>query len=105
MSRGAHTIVLLQPNGTRSSRTFNDYPSISLALDGIALMFEQKLKNELRNSRNITYDISELHHFIDVLDDLVCLVFNERTMSYDPRDKQWIKHELTLHFKRQANRY
>lgn len=38
-------------------------------------MFEQKLKNEYRNARNITYDIAELHLFIDALDDLVCLVY------------------------------
>ena len=38
-------------------------------------MFEQKLKHDFRNVRNITYDISELHHFIDALDDLVCLVY------------------------------
>jgi hypothetical protein len=38
-------------------------------------MFEQKLKNENRNQHNITYDISQLHRFIDLLDDLVCLVY------------------------------
>lgn len=42
---------------------------------GIALMFEQKLKNEFRSARNITYDIAELHRFIDSLDDLVCLMY------------------------------
>ena len=44
-------------------------------------MFEQKLKNEYRSARNITYDISELHHFIDALDDLVCLVYVEKQLS------------------------
>eukprot|EP01111_Echinosteliopsis_oligospora_P019118 TRINITY_DN9078_c0_g1_i1.p1 TRINITY_DN9078_c0_g1~~TRINITY_DN9078_c0_g1_i1.p1 ORF type:complete len:103 (-),score=32.82 TRINITY_DN9078_c0_g1_i1:80-388(-) len=101
MSR--HTIVLMQPERSRASRTFNDYADVSSALDGIAQMFEQALRQEHRGSKNITYDISQLHRFIDSIEDLVALVFDGRINAYVPHDKTWIKSQLVLHFKRQAN--
>jgi hypothetical protein len=45
----------------------------SLPPTGVCAMYEQKLKAQNPQHRNITYDISDLFFFIDALGDLSCL--------------------------------
>jgi len=97
---GKHTIVLLQPTGARSSRTFMDYETVEAAMDGICGIFEQKLKQNAPRSGQITYDIGDLYQFIDSLGDLSCLVL-ENTL-YAPHNKQWVKERILQHLKKQA---
>eukprot|EP00013_Stygamoeba_regulata_P025742 CAMPEP_0177663670 /NCGR_PEP_ID=MMETSP0447-20121125/20046_1 /TAXON_ID=0 /ORGANISM="Stygamoeba regulata, Strain BSH-02190019" /LENGTH=110 /DNA_ID=CAMNT_0019169515 /DNA_START=42 /DNA_END=371 /DNA_ORIENTATION=- len=100
MSRNKkHTIVLVQPSGSKSSRTFMDYETVAQAMDGICQMFEVKLKQTHPNLRNITYDVADLFKYIDGLTDLCALVFDHNTMAYLPQNKDWIKNRIFAHLK------
>jgi len=100
----AHTILLLQRTGDTSSRIYFDYPSVDDAMTGVCKIFESHLKEEHPTARNITYDVKELFQFIDKLDDLAALVYNDRTSSYQPYSKEWIKQKVLAHLKRLASR-
>ncbi len=71
----SHTIVLVQPTASKSSRTFSDYENVTAAMDGVCGMFEKRLKELNPNMRQITYDINDLYRYIDMLHDLSALVF------------------------------
>ncbi|KAJ4798994.1 hypothetical protein LUZ62_050240 [Rhynchospora pubera] len=70
-----HTIILMQTTQYRASRTFQDYDSISRAMDGICNFYERKLREIDPTNQHITYDISDLYNFIDGLADLSALVY------------------------------
>ena len=66
-------------------------------------MYEQKLKAQNPQHRNITYDISDLFYFIDTLGDLSCLVFNDQLGAYQPYGKEWIKQRVFARLKQQVD--
>ena len=69
---------------------------------GICQLFEQKLKMDHPNTRNITYDVSDLFRYIDSLADLSALVYNSQIRAYEPYNKDWIKNRVFAHLKKQA---
>jgi hypothetical protein len=69
-----HTIILVQPTAGKASRTFADFETVPLAMDGVCQMFEKRLKERNPSMRSITYDINDLYHYIDLLPDLSALV-------------------------------
>ncbi|KAJ1703565.1 hypothetical protein LUZ63_003344 [Rhynchospora breviuscula] len=97
-----HTIILMQTTQSRGSRTFQDYDSISRAMDGICNFYERKLREIDPTNQHITYDISDLYNFIDGLADLSALVFDHNIQAYLPHDRQWIKQKAFQHLKRLA---
>eukprot|EP00854_Cymbomonas_tetramitiformis_P000585 gene585-986_t len=74
MAEGKHTIILLQPTANKTSRTFLDFETVPLAMDGVCQLFEKRLKDLNPTMRNITYDITDLYTYIDQLADMSALV-------------------------------
>ncbi len=70
---------------------------------GICQLYEQKLKMDHPNTRNITYDVSDLFRYIDSLADLSALVFNPQLRAYEPYNKKWVKDRVFAHLKKQAS--
>eukprot|EP01125_Pyxidicula_operculata_P021711 TRINITY_DN854_c0_g1_i1.p1 TRINITY_DN854_c0_g1~~TRINITY_DN854_c0_g1_i1.p1 ORF type:complete len:102 (-),score=25.40 TRINITY_DN854_c0_g1_i1:141-446(-) len=99
----SHTIVLVQHENNKSTRTYFDYNSLNDALAGICQLFEAKLKNENPNARNITYDIKDLFQYIDHLPDLGVLVFSKQKGAYTPYGKSWVKTKVTDYLKSMAS--
>jgi len=98
----SHTILLIQPANKPDSRTYSDYESLNECLEGVCKIFEEFLKRNNPNIPSITYDISQLFDFVDQLRDLSCLVFDKTTMSYTPRNKEWIKEKIYVLLRKQA---
>ncbi|PAA70220.1 hypothetical protein BOX15_Mlig020084g1, partial [Macrostomum lignano] len=84
------------------SRTWSDYETVDLCLEGICKIYEEHLKVSNPNSPSITYDISQLFQFIDRLGDLSCLVLNQTTGTYVPHNKDWIKEKIYVLLRKQA---
>eukprot|EP00246_Nothoceros_aenigmaticus_P012385 TRINITY_DN381_c0_g1_i2.p1 TRINITY_DN381_c0_g1~~TRINITY_DN381_c0_g1_i2.p1 ORF type:complete len:116 (+),score=17.01 TRINITY_DN381_c0_g1_i2:124-471(+) len=97
-----HTIILWQPHSSRATRTFMDYETVPLAMDGICALFEKKLKEANPDKRNITYDIGDLYKFIDGQPDISALVLDPAINAYVPYDRQWIKQRAFQHLKKLA---
>mmetsp|Transcript_46477 Transcript_46477/g.88749 ORF Transcript_46477/g.88749 Transcript_46477/m.88749 type:complete len:100 (+) Transcript_46477:109-408(+) len=97
-----HTIVLLQMTQNTNTRTYLEFETVNLAMDGICQMFERRLKELNPNLRNITYDITDLYDFIDQLADMSCLVLNPQLNAYMPQNKEWMKKRAFQHLKKQA---
>lgn len=94
-SVGKHTIVLLQTSDKRS-RTYLTYDTVKSFLEGMMDHFETKLKKDNRRKGEITYDISDLLDYIDSLKDISAMVFDNRTSSYQPHGREWIKKRLEM---------
>jgi hypothetical protein len=92
MSR--HTILLLQRLPNKSSRTFSEHETTELALESILNYYEGKLKELNPTARDITYEISDLHGYLDKYADICALVFDPQLKAYVPRDRQWIKDKV-----------
>lgn len=103
MGDRAHTILLLQTGPGKGSRTFMDFETVTLAMDGLCSMFERKLKELNPSLRSITYDIGDLYSYIDSLPDLSALVFDPQLQAYAPFGKDWIKKKAYVHLKRLAD--
>uniref|UniRef100_A0A8R1E275 Enhancer of rudimentary homolog n=1 Tax=Caenorhabditis japonica TaxID=281687 RepID=A0A8R1E275_CAEJA len=90
----SHTILLLQPTENIESRSWSDYETINDCLDGICKVYEEFLKKKTPSRQTITYDISTLFDFIDDLKDLSLLVLDNRSHTYVPRNKQFVKESI-----------
>jgi len=97
-----HTIVLVQFDETRESRSYLDYDSVPDALDGICQLYEQSLKVRYPNKDSVTYDVEDLFSFVESVGDLCCFVFSEGTSAYVPHNKNWIKRQVFDHLKSQV---
>lgn len=95
-----HTIVLIQSNKSKQSRTYFDFPSVPDAMLGICTIFENKLKDDFPKMSEITYDVSDLHKYIDSLSDISCLVLDKD--QYTPHGKEWIKKRVLLYLANQS---
>lgn len=102
MSRGKHTIILIQYTGSFQTRSYMDFPSVGAAMDAVVKMYEHKLRELNPQVGNITYDVSDLYNFIDSIYDISCLVFDPQSNKYDPRDKDWLKNKIFAHLRGQA---
>ena len=86
--------MLIQLNRKPSSRTYSDFESVSLAMDGLCKLYEQRLQQLNPEDELLSYDIQDLYTFLDQLGDVSCLVASPRTGSYAPHDREWIKARL-----------
>ena len=100
--RMTHTILLVQPGHMEEDRTYCDYESISECLEGVCKMYEEHLKISDPITSNITYDISQLFDFIDVLSDLSCLVYPKFSKTYSPYNMDWIKEKIYIMLRKQV---
>eukprot|EP00793_Prasinoderma_coloniale_P006484 PRCOL_00001314-RA len=97
-----HTIILMQTTPNKKSRTYDEFETVALAMDGLCQTFESKLKELNPNIRNITYDITDLYTWVDRLPDLGAMVWNPQTQAYTPYNKDWLKQKIFQHLKKQA---
>jgi hypothetical protein len=58
-----HIVLLIQFPGHRSLWT--DFSTMSDCCEYICKLFEQRLKNENPNLREMTYDITDLYEYVD----------------------------------------
>jgi len=98
----SHTILLIQHNPEKRSRTYYDYNSLPDAMGGVCRLFETQLKERNPTARNITYDVKDLFKYIDSLPDLGLLVLQNKNQAYEPHDKEWIKLRVLDHLKKMA---
>jgi len=80
-------------------------------------MFERHLKQANPNSRKIEYGVDELFEYIEDMTDFVALVYvfclsytfsprfrySQKTESYLPKNKKWIKDALLRHIRSGIN--
>eukprot|EP00803_Ostreobium_quekettii_P000934 evm.model.scf_414EXC.2 EVM.evm.TU.scf_414EXC.2 scf_414EXC:12463-16251(-) len=71
---GRHTILLIQGTRNKATRTYLDYESVPLAMDGLINLFEKKLRELNPSIRSLTYDINDLYQFMDDMEDISALV-------------------------------
>ncbi len=97
----SHTIILCQFGTKLTTRQWSDYETKEKAMEGICQMYELRLKHLNPDKKKITYDISDLFSFVDLLPDLSALVFNEQINSYMPYNKDWVKTSVYEYLKAQ----
>eukprot|EP00933_Yihiella_yeosuensis_P034546 TRINITY_DN2801_c1_g1_i1.p1 TRINITY_DN2801_c1_g1~~TRINITY_DN2801_c1_g1_i1.p1 ORF type:complete len:126 (+),score=13.48 TRINITY_DN2801_c1_g1_i1:57-380(+) len=97
-----HTIVLVQFDESKDTRSYIDYQSVTEALDGVCQLYEQSLKAMNPDLRSASYDVTDLFSFIDNLGDLCCLVFHPVNNSYVPHNREWLKARVFDHLKSQV---
>mmetsp|Transcript_13892 Transcript_13892/g.41076 ORF Transcript_13892/g.41076 Transcript_13892/m.41076 type:complete len:106 (+) Transcript_13892:112-429(+) len=73
MADESHTILLVQYNVQLGSRCYHDFEGRSLALDYLLGIYEKELKRLNPGSKSITYDIADVHGYLDQLSDVACL--------------------------------
>ncbi|XP_022208291.1 enhancer of rudimentary homolog [Drosophila obscura] len=88
------TILLIQPGERVEKRTYSRFQSIDDCMERVCKTYEGVLKRENPKMRIITYDITELFQFIDMLKDITCLVHQRDTNEYVPRNRDWIKDQI-----------
>lgn len=98
---GRHTILLVQTSKSENTKKWSDFEETSSALAAICQLFEEKLRREHPNMKEITYDGSDLLKFVDELTDLAILIYLPQDKHYVPYGKTWIKEQLINHLKRQ----
>ena len=72
-------------------------------MDGICALYEKELKALNKGVTSITYDVSDLYTFLDALVDISLLVYHEPVHGYLPRDRAWIKKQLSTYLKSQTS--
>eukprot|EP00929_Paragymnodinium_shiwhaense_P016813 TRINITY_DN12544_c0_g1_i7.p1 TRINITY_DN12544_c0_g1~~TRINITY_DN12544_c0_g1_i7.p1 ORF type:complete len:116 (+),score=29.65 TRINITY_DN12544_c0_g1_i7:76-423(+) len=97
-----HTILLVQFDEGKESRSYVDYESVSLAMEGVCQLYEQNLKSFNPKLKSVTYDLGDLFSYIDQLGDLCCLVFHPQNNVYIPYNKEWIKEHACRYLKAQV---
>ena len=96
----SHTVVLIQFTADANSKTFMDFDSIQEALDGVCQTYEQKLKFANSDAQNISYELCDLVNYIDNLQDMSCLTYNDSQKVYVPHGRAWIKSKIYMRLKR-----
>lgn len=97
-----HSILLMQQELDRRTRTYHDYETLTQCLDGICRIFEAELRRLNPTIPTLTYDVSDLQRWIESLPDMSMLVYSVGINAYLPHDKEWIKIRVYQHLRRQA---
>lgn len=100
---GRHTIILVQFTTQETSKKWADFQDVNKALSYLCSTFEEKLKRDFPNRKEITYNASELMQYIDSLPDCTAMVFAHQDKQYVPYGKTWIKQELLNLLKNQLS--
>lgn len=98
---GKHTILLIQQTKSLDSRTYTDHDSVTHAMQALMKTYETALRAQ--RGDKFTYDSNDLFNFIDSLNDISMLVYEDNLNAYSPYDRAWIKNKLYAMLKRQAN--
>eukprot|EP01138_Halocafeteria_seosinensis_P000653 gb/GECG01000669.1/.p1 GENE.gb/GECG01000669.1/~~gb/GECG01000669.1/.p1 ORF type:complete len:134 (+),score=15.26 gb/GECG01000669.1/:1-402(+) len=99
---GTHTIILIQPENAKSSRTFRDYQTKARAMDDLVRMYEARLKQLNPSVPDLTYDVSDLFKYLDSMADISMLTLETSAGMYKPHPREEVKRQLYEHLKRQA---
>ncbi|XP_034655954.1 enhancer of rudimentary homolog [Drosophila subobscura] len=100
----SRTILLIQLDSRDKSRSYAYFHSVDECLERVCKIYEEHLKRCTPCAHVITYDILQLFDFIDMLKDLTCLVFEEEANTYAPRNKDWIKNQISDKLRKEANK-
>ena len=92
--QNGHTIVLLQAEPDKNSRTFYDFQTLAGSMAGIAQIFENQLRALNPHARELKYNLSDMYEYIDRLPDISLLVFDSRSKKYEPCGKEAIKKHM-----------
>ena len=95
----SHTILLLQFLPDETSKTFIDYDDIGRCVDGVCQLYEQRLRLQNTEKREVTYDVHQLFLYLDSLKDLGALVYNVNIKAYEPKSRDWIKQQVYCQLK------
>eukprot|EP00892_Ulva_mutabilis_P007835 jgi/Ulvmu1/5423/UM022_0218.1 len=98
-----HTIILTQTSSSEASRTYTDHRTVADAIESVCCVFERDLKERHSEKKELSYDIKELHTFIDRLADISALVYDPKTKSYIPCNRDWIKKKCFQHLYKLSN--
>merc|ERR1711935_1099857 len=91
MATPRHTILLVQYSSNPSTRSYQDYDTVTAAMDGVCKMYEKKLQQLNPTVKQISYDIADLFRYLDSVNDICALVFDPATNQYSPHNKEWVK--------------
>ncbi|KAL0239490.1 hypothetical protein GEMRC1_009598 [Eukaryota sp. GEM-RC1] len=94
MTEPKHTLLLIQGTKSVNTRTYIDFPSVSEALHGLCLYYEEELKKSNPGVRNIRYTVQEVCHWVAGLGDIVCMVWEPKLAAYKPHDRQYVINAL-----------
>ena len=94
-------ILLIQPHIYPETRTYSQLDSVNECMEKIIKMYEESLKKYHPNKRSIDYSALDLTHYIDQLEDLNLMVFQEKLQMYVPRNKDWIKEKIYVFLRSQ----
>ena len=94
-----HTIILMQLEKSKASRSYEDFETITKAIQHICTIFESKLRQLNPNLPNIVYEVQDLWRFIDNVPDLSALVYDPGKDAYLPCGKEWLKKKALQHLK------
>ncbi|KAI9193737.1 putative enhancer of rudimentary [Polychytrium aggregatum] len=97
-----HTILLIQKNQNKNSRTYEEFQTVDEAAEELIRMYEDRLKELNPNLRQIHYDVNDLNKWIDSIHDICGLVFNSARCSYEPHDREWLKSIILVSLKKAA---
>ena len=75
---------------------------IIVLIDLISL-YEKRLKEINPGLRNINYSVQDFNNYLDHLPDACALVFSQKTLSYTPHDKEWLKSKVLHTFEKMAS--
>lgn len=98
----AKVLLLVQQKPDTDSRRYQEFHTLDKCLDYILKLFEDKLRNQLQEKDNFTYDLSDLYEYLDDLPSIQCLIFSEDTRTFTPHDKNWVKSKLYAHLSNQV---
>ena len=68
-------------------------------MDGICRLYEVQLKRLNPNKKTVRYEVKDLFQYVDELGDLSCLMYDNKTSSYVPYGREWVKKALLARLK------
>ena len=99
----AHTILLVQPEGSPKSRTYYDFNSIADALDACVELYQRALRAMNPNVTTFEFNVDDLLRYFDEIFDISALVFNNKAQMYEAKGRQWIKDNVLSRLQRQQS--
>lgn len=94
----------MQLEKSKASRSYEEFETITKAIQHICTIFESKLRQLNPNLTNIVYEVQDLWRFIDSVPDLSALVYDPDKDAYLPCGKEWLKKKALQHLKSMGRR-
>ncbi|KAJ4460427.1 putative enhancer of rudimentary [Paratrimastix pyriformis] len=104
-----HTLMFIQFNELRRTRTYMHFESVSDALDGLCQLYEEKLQQgspemvAQQTAQPRTLDA--LFRYVDGFQDMGVLVYTPAIDGYRPYNREWVKEKLYEHLRRAGRVY